>query len=91
VVPFLLCVFLLSDSQWDETGVADCFATWTSWPAVGEALIKVAAAPWAQGKMFCKQALQQEVGLPPEVRRPLLAFIGRLDYQKVSSRRWVAA
>ncbi len=35
-----------------------------------------------QRKQTCKAALQREVGLPVDVRRPLLGFIGRLDYQK---------
>ncbi|RMZ54398.1 hypothetical protein APUTEX25_001974 [Auxenochlorella protothecoides] len=34
------------------------------------------------GKAACKAALQKELGLPVDARRPLLGFIGRLDYQK---------
>ncbi len=35
-----------------------------------------------QGKAECKAALQEELRLPIEPDRPLLGFIGRLDYQK---------
>lgn len=35
-----------------------------------------------QGKARCKAALQEELGLPVDPNVPLLAFIGRLDYQK---------
>ena len=34
------------------------------------------------GKAACKAALQKELGLPVNPDVPLLAFIGRLDYQK---------
>ena len=34
------------------------------------------------GKAACKAALQKEMGLPVDPTIPLLAFIGRLDYQK---------
>jgi len=35
-----------------------------------------------RGKGRCKFELQRELGLPPDPERPLLGFIGRLDYQK---------
>ncbi len=38
--------------------------------------------PAAQGKAACKAALQKELGLPVDPSKPLLGFIGRLDYQK---------
>lgn len=34
------------------------------------------------GKAACKAALQKQMGLPVDPNIPLLAFIGRLDYQK---------
>lgn len=34
------------------------------------------------GKRACKVALQEELGLPVNPDTPLIAFIGRLDYQK---------
>jgi glycogen synthase len=34
------------------------------------------------GKRACKMALQEELGLPVNADTPLIAFIGRLDYQK---------
>jgi starch synthase len=34
------------------------------------------------GKAACKKALQEELGLPVDENIPLVAFIGRLDYQK---------
>ena len=36
----------------------------------------------ATGKAACKAALQAEVGLPVDPTKPVVAFIGRLDYQK---------
>lgn len=35
-----------------------------------------------EGKRACKVALQEELGLPVNPDTPLIAFIGRLDYQK---------
>jgi starch synthase len=35
-----------------------------------------------EGKRACKMALQEELGLPVNADIPLIAFIGRLDYQK---------
>lgn len=35
-----------------------------------------------EGKRACKLALQEELGLPVNPDIPLIAFIGRLDYQK---------
>lgn len=34
------------------------------------------------GKAACKKALQEELGLPVNPDIPMIAFIGRLDYQK---------
>ena len=34
------------------------------------------------GKIICKQALQEEMELPPRADIPLLGFVGRLDTQK---------
>lgn len=34
------------------------------------------------GKAKCKAALQQELGFPVDPSKPLMGFIGRLDYQK---------
>lgn len=31
---------------------------------------------------MCKMELQRELGLPINAETPLLAFVGRLDYQK---------
>lgn len=35
-----------------------------------------------KGKAKCKAALQSEMGLPVDPKKPLFGFIGRLDYQK---------
>jgi starch synthase len=35
-----------------------------------------------EGKRACKLALQEELGLPVNADIPMIAFIGRLDYQK---------
>lgn len=35
-----------------------------------------------QGKQRIKLQVQRELGLPADLNRPLVAFIGRLDYQK---------
>lgn len=35
-----------------------------------------------EGKAKCKAALQAQMGLPVDPSKPLLGFIGRLDYQK---------
>ncbi|KAG1661131.1 hypothetical protein FOA52_011862 [Chlamydomonas sp. UWO 241] len=43
---------------------------------------RYSAANVIAGKTRCKLALQAELGLPLDADRPLLAFIGRLDYQK---------
>jgi starch synthase len=40
------------------------------------------AATLREGKAANKRALQRELGLPEDPDAPLLAFIGRLDYQK---------
>ncbi|XP_022763763.1 starch synthase 1, chloroplastic/amyloplastic-like isoform X3 [Durio zibethinus] len=41
------------------------------------------------GKVQCKTALQQELGLPIRPECPLIGFIGRLDYQKgIDLIRW---
>jgi starch synthase len=37
---------------------------------------------WPEGKARCKAALQQELGLPPQPRHPLIGLIGRLADQK---------
>lgn len=39
-------------------------------------------AGFQEGKAACKRALQREMGLAEDARRPLLVFIGRLDEQK---------
>lgn len=37
---------------------------------------------FVEGKAACKASLQQELGLQPDARRPLIGFIGRLTEQK---------
>ena len=45
----------------------------------------------AAGKAECKAALQRELGLPEDPSMPLLGFIGRLDFQKVTDGTTVTA
>jgi starch synthase len=52
-------------------------------PAVDQHLVKnYNTTNFKAGKAACKAALQEELGLPVNPNIPLLAFIGRLDYQK---------
>jgi glycogen synthase len=52
-------------------------------PAVDKHLpVKYDVSSFKQGKAACKVALQEELGLPVNKDIPLIAFIGRLDYQK---------
>lgn len=44
--------------------------------------VKYDLGSFKEGKAACKKALQQELGLPVNADIPLVAFIGRLDYQK---------
>ena len=62
-----------------------------SWRNVGDRNIDTRRLPhpvefgvqdWAPGKLACKTALQQELGLPPRPDLPLVGFIGRLADQK---------
>ena len=43
------------------------------------------------GKAKCKEAMQRELGLPIRADVPLIAFIGRLDYQKGADQLLAAA
>ncbi|KAF8061313.1 SS1 [Scenedesmus sp. PABB004] len=52
-------------------------------PAVDQHLpVNYDASSFKAGKAACKAALQAELGLPVNPDVPLIAFIGRLDYQK---------
>uniref|UniRef100_A0A383VM81 starch synthase n=2 Tax=Tetradesmus obliquus TaxID=3088 RepID=A0A383VM81_TETOB len=52
-------------------------------PAVDKHLpVKYDISSFKAGKAACKKALQEELGLPVNADIPLIAFIGRLDYQK---------
>jgi glycogen synthase len=44
--------------------------------------VKYDVSSFKAGKAACKKALQEELGLPVDENIPLIAFIGRLDYQK---------
>jgi hypothetical protein len=58
-----------------------CCSDWN--PAVDQHLVKnYNTTNFKAGKAACKAALQEELGLPVNPNIPLLAFIGRLDYQK---------
>jgi hypothetical protein len=60
---------------------AACCRDWN--PAVDKHLpVKYDVNSFKQGKAACKKALQEELGLPVNPDIPLIAFIGRLDYQK---------
>jgi glycogen synthase len=58
-----------------------CFRDWN--PAIDKHLPKkYNITNFKEGKRACKVALQEELGLPVNPDVPLIAFIGRLDYQK---------
>jgi hypothetical protein len=58
-----------------------CCRDWN--PAVDKHLpVKYDVSSFKAGKAACKKALQEELGLPVDANIPLVAFIGRLDYQK---------
>jgi starch synthase len=59
----------IEESEWDPATDRDIAKNYT------EATLK-------EGKKANKLALQRELGLPEDPDVPLLAFIGRLDYQK---------
>lgn len=60
---------------------AGCCSDWN--PSVDQHLVKnYNITNFKAGKAACKAALQEELGLPVNPNIPLVAFIGRLDYQK---------
>lgn len=70
----------LADSSSCVTLVSFC-RDWN--PAVDKHLpVKYDISSFKAGKAACKKALQEELGLPVNADIPLIAFIGRLDYQK---------
>jgi len=59
----------IEEAEWDPATDKDIARNYT-------------AATLREGKAANKLALQRELGLPEDPDAPLLAFIGRLDYQK---------
>lgn len=74
--------FLLGSRQYALNGILNGIDT-TEWNPTCDPLIPAKySADELDGKAVCKAKLQQELGLPVSPETPLIAFIGRLDYQK---------
>ncbi len=64
-----------------------CYAHSVSWSVrcvQGDGYTNYDIKTFVEGKRKCKMAIQRELGLPVDPNIPMLGFIGRLDYQKVS-------
>ena len=74
---------ILTDNAWKLTGITNGIDTGTFNPATDKALpAHYDAASFVEGKAACKQALQEEVGLPDEPDVPLLVMVTRLAGHK---------
>lgn len=77
---------VLKESDWKLRGIVNGIDTQEWNPLRDEYLTgkycRYSFRTLERGKRKCKKALQQEMSLPQDPERPLLGFIGRLDYQK---------
>ena len=78
---------VLRENAWKLRGVVNGIDTHDWHPSIDvhlgeDGYTKYDITTMEQGKAACKAALQKELGLPVNPDVPLLAFIGRLDYQK---------
>jgi starch synthase len=78
---------VLREAEWKTRGVVNGidYAEWAPQNDThldSDGYRRYGADDLLEGKAACKAALQRELGLPVDAAAPLLAFIGRLDYQK---------